>query len=397
MADLHDDHPDPLTRSITTSASSSASSAVGERDREPPAATETDAVVDLFDRELDAYERALALLARHPVLDGFNTLARSYAGPRAHDVERGESALDADLPRIKAGGVGAQFWALHPAAGSDDDGAVTETLRQLDAIRALIDDCPDELRLALSAGDLAEARNRGRIGSLLGPVSGPALGDSLGTLRAYHALGVRAAGLAGAGWTRGEDGLSAFGQDVVREMNRLGVLVDLAGCGADTARRVLAVTRAPVLFTHSGARALTDHPANVPDEVLALLPPNGGVCLVGFAPDQVARGGAAATVRDVADHLDHVREVAGPEAVGLSGMFGREASLPCTQGLEDASCYPELIAELFHRDWSEPDLAALTWGNAARVIRETEFVARAERNRDRQQAQRQKGWPAGSA
>ncbi|MFE7388198.1 membrane dipeptidase [Streptomyces sp. NPDC057582] len=204
--------------------------------------------------------------------------------------------------------------------------------------------------------------------------NGHALADSLGTLRAYHALGVRSITFTGTSWTGRGGGLTRFGQEVVREMNRLGILVDLTGASPDTMRRALAVAKAPVIFSHSAAHALTDHPSNVPDDVLRMLRSNNGLCMVGFAADQVAREGTA-SLREVADHLEHVREVAGPDCVGLGA--GYDTGATHADGLTDVSRYPQLIAELLERDWSESDVAALTWGNAARVMREAEFASRA--------------------
>jgi microsomal dipeptidase-like Zn-dependent dipeptidase len=262
---------------------------------------------------------------------------------------------------------------------TDQNHAISSTLELIDVVRSLISGCPEGLRLALNAGDLADARNCGRVASLLGPVAGPALGDSIGTLRGYHALGVRCVALAGAEWAA--DGLTRFGQEMVREMNRLGVLVDLSGTTTATMRGALAVAKAPVLLSHSAARTLTDHPANVADDILELLPANSGVCMVSFAPEQVTSAAGRATVRDVADHVEHVRKVAGPQCVGLSGTYGLEAGAPRTDGLEDSSRYPWLIEELLDRGWDETDLAALTWDNAARVIRDAEFTARAAQQR----------------
>ncbi|WP_327236327.1 dipeptidase [Streptomyces sp. NBC_01317] len=363
MADLQDD---PFTTTTSTPSSPSSADPSGTTDTAPT--------------EPGSDERARALLAAHPVIDGHNSLAQALRHTGPHDVELGEAALDTDLPRLRAGGVGGQFWSLAvPGQAVDQNRAISSTLELIDLVRSLISNCPEGLRLALNAGDLADARNCGRVASLLGPVAGPALGDSIGTLRGYHALGVRCVALAGAGWAA--DGLTRFGQEMVREMNRLGVLVDLSGTTSATARAALAVAKAPVLLTHSAARALTDHPANVADAVLELLPANHGVCMVSFAPEQVTRATGRPSVRDVADHVEHVREVAGPESVGLSGTYGLEAEGPRTAGLEDTSRYPWLIAELLDRGWDETDLAALTWGNAARVVRDAEFAARAARQR----------------
>ncbi|HET6860266.1 MAG TPA: dipeptidase [Streptomyces sp.] len=319
-------------------------------------------------------QHARALLAEHPVADGCNGLAWKLRALPWHDLELGESTLDTDIPRLRAGGVGAQFWSLQVPVDYTGDRAVSVTLEQVDLVRSLVAAYPESLRLAQDAGSMADARNCGRIASLLGPVSGHALGDSLGTLRAYHALGVRTLAFAGTRWTNEGEGLTRFGQEVVREMNRLGMLIDLVGASDRTTHRVLTVAKAPVLFSRSGARALTDHPANVPDDVLRLLAPDNGVCMVSFAPDQVGT-----TVGELADHLDHVREVAGRECVGLGAMYGTDA--PHIDGLQDTSCYPKIIAELLVRGWDDADIALLTWGNVARTMQDAEFTARAARRR----------------
>ncbi|MFC8828035.1 dipeptidase [Streptomyces sp. NPDC057137] len=370
MADLQDDPYD-----------TDSTAAVGDLDAPPhPQAPATTAA------PVSSAERARALLAAHPVVDGHNSLAptllRRRGANHAHDLDQGETFLDTDMPRIRAGALGAQFWSLHVDAEAAREGrAVSTTLELIDLVRDLITSSPESLRIALGAGDLADARNCGRVASLLGPVSGPAMGDSLATLRALHFLGVRALALAGARWA--DDGLTRFGQEAVRELNRLGVVIDLSGASDETARATFAVTKAPAMFSHSAARALTDGPANgnVSDEILSLLGANSGVCMVSFAPEQTTRDGGGPSVSAVADHVERVRDVAGAECVGLSGTYGREADAPHTQGLEDTSCYPRLITELLDRGWDDTAITDLTWGNAARVLRDTEFIARAAQQR----------------
>ncbi|MGW1492367.1 dipeptidase [Streptomyces sp. NPDC002402] len=302
-------------------------------------------------------ERARELLAAHPIADGCSGLGLALRELPSYDIEDGERMLETDIPRLRDGGVGAQFWSLHVRGEPTGDRAVTATLEQLDLVRALVAECPDGLRLALSAGDLADARNCGRIAALLGPVAGPALGDSLATLRAYHALGVRSVTLAGTRWTQ-RTGLTPFGQEVVREMNRLGILVDLSGCTLETMRRALVVAKAPVVISH--------HPEPVPDDVLRQLRANCGVCMVACT---------GASIRETADRLDHVRETAGPQSVALTGAY--DTGSPHAPGLADVSCFPRLIAELLDRDWPQPDIEALTWTNVSRVLRDAEFVSRA--------------------
>ncbi|NUK12038.1 membrane dipeptidase [Streptomyces lunaelactis] len=306
-------------------------------------------------------ERARELLAAHPIADGYSGLARVLRDTPSCDLEQGDRLLETDIPRLRDGGVGAQFWALHMPPECTGDGALSATLEQIDLVRAQVAAWPEGLRLALSANDMADARNCGRVATLLGPVAGAALCDSLGTLRAYHALGVRSLTLAGTRWTDGT-GLTRFGHEVVREMNRLGVLVDLSGCSPETMRRTLTVARAPVVISH--------HPGQVPDDVLSLLRANHGVCMVVCT---------AETIRETADRLDHVREVAGPESVALSGAY--DTGTPHAPSLKDVSCFPRLIAELLNRDWPDADIESLTWLNVSRVLRDAEFQARATRPR----------------
>lgn len=278
-------------------------------------------------RPLDEPTRARALLAAQPVVEG-HTEPPLLPDP---DPE--------DLPPARAAEAGAQLWSLRV----DADEGVLGTLRRIDAVRALVAACPEDLRLAYSTAEMEHARNCGRVAVLLGPVSWAAVGGSLATLRAYHALGVRVVDL-----TR----YDRFAREAVREMNRLGLTVDLADADPDTVRQTLAVSRAPVLMTRAA-------PDAVPDDVLRLLGEHGGVCMVPVTPDESA----------TADTLDRVRTLAGPRAVGLSH------TTPPTTG------YAPLFTELLRRAWPAPDLVALSHGNATRVLRETEFRARAWRAR----------------
>ncbi|MET9438876.1 membrane dipeptidase [Streptomyces sp. NPDC006551] len=308
MADLLDDPPDL----------SAASAAAGELDPQGPPPPPT-----------DADEHARALLAAYPVVEGYADLAE------LPDPE--------ELPPLRAEGVGTQFWSLHAGPGDD---AVVETLRRIDTVRTLVAACPEHLRLARTTAEIADAANCGRAAALLGPVSATALGGSLATLRAYHLLGVLAVTLSGL------DRFDRFAHDAVREMNRLGVLVDLSGATPDTMRGALAVTKAPVLLTRGEPEAL-------PDDVLALLGENGGVCMIPVTE------GASAT----ADALDRLRALAGPGSVGLSH---------CP---DPGSGYRELVVELLQRGWPDQDVRALTRTNATRALRESEFRSRATRLR----------------
>ncbi|MBP0455545.1 dipeptidase [Kitasatospora sp. RG8] len=372
-------------------------------------------------------ERARAVLRDTPVVDGHNDLPWAMREQAGYDLDAVDLAADqrdrlhTDLARLAAGGVGAQFWSVYVPSRLAGDHAVSATLEQIDFVRALAGRFPDRLRLAATAADMEAARAEGRIASLMGAEGGHSIDCSLATLRALHALGVRYLTLTHNDNTPWADsatdkpaagGLTPFGEEVVREMNRLGMLVDLSHVSADTMRDALRVSEAPVLFSHSSSRAVCDHPRNIPDDVLAQLPANGGVAMATFVPkfilpaaiewtaaadenmrahgfdhlDTTPAGMACqrafeeanprpvATPATVADHLDHMREVAGVDHIGIGGDFDGTAFLPA--GLDDVAGYPNLIAELLRRGWSETDLGKLTWHNAVRVLRDAEAVAR---------------------
>ncbi|MFD7410388.1 dipeptidase [Kitasatospora purpeofusca] len=371
-------------------------------------------------------ERARAVLRTAPVVDGHNDLPWAMREQVGYDLDALDLAADqsarlhTDLVRLTAGGVGAQFWSVYVPSRLAGDHAVSATLEQIDFVHALVDRFPERLRLALTADDLEAARAEGRIASLIGAEGGHSIDCSLATLRALYALGVRYMTLTHNDNTPWADsatdkpaagGLTAFGEEVVREMNRLGMLVDLSHVSADTMRDALRVSEAPVLFSHSSSRAVCAHPRNVPDDVLARLADNGGVAMATFVPkfilpaaiewtaaadenmrahgfdhlDTTPAGMACqrayeeanprpvATVTTVADHLDHMREVAGVDHIGIGGDFDGTAFLP--DGLDDVAGYPNLIAELLRRNWSEADLSKLTWHNAVRVLRDAETAA----------------------
>ena len=332
---------------------------------------------------------------------------------------RRSPAPHTDLPRLAAGGVGAQFWSVYVPASLAGDGAVTAVLEQIDVVRRMIAACPEALELALTADDVERIFASGRVASLLGAEGGHAIAGSLGVLRMLYALGVRYLTLthnANVGWADSATdepqagGLTEFGRAVVREMQRIGMLVDLSHVAVSTMHHALDVAQAPVIFSHSSALALCDHPRNVPDDVLARLAGNGGVCMVTFVPGfvsqecadwlaglkaEAARRGLdprdfgqlfsikpewerahplpQATLAQVADHVEHVRKVAGLEHVGLGGDF--DGTPDVTAGLEDVSAYPALFAELLARGWTEADCAALAGGNVLRALRAAESYA----------------------
>ncbi|NLU75873.1 membrane dipeptidase [Streptomyces sp. HNM0575] len=376
--------------------------------------------------------RARELLAEHPVLDGHNDLPWalrmqvSYDIAR-RDVSRDQSAhLHTDIPRLRAGGVGGQFWSVYVSCELAGDAAVSACLEQIDVVRQLAAAHPADLRLALTAADVEDARSEGRVASLMGAEGGHSIANSLATLRALHELGVRYMTLTHNDNTDWADsatdeprhgGLTRFGEEVVREMNRAGMLVDLSHVAPSTMRDALRASEAPVIFSHSSARAVCDHPRNVPDDVLESLPRNGGVAMATFVPKFVLPEAVAWTkgaddnmrahglhpldtseeamrlhrayeaehprpVADagtVADHLDHMREVAGIDHLGIGGDYDGTAFVPAQ--LEDVSGYPNLVAELLRRRWSEEDLAKLTWRNAVRVLGDAEAVSRELRAR----------------
>jgi membrane dipeptidase len=373
-----------------------------------------------------AGDRAAAreLLGRHPVVDGHNDLpwALRQAGlpdPAAADIAGGLDFTHTDLPRLAAGGVGGQFWSVFVPAELAGDAAVAATIEQVDLVRRLAAAHPGALELALTAADVTRITAAGRVASLIGAEGGHSIASSLPVLRALYALGVRYLTLThnkNVPWADSATdepaagGLTAFGREVVREMQRLGMLVDLSHVAATTMADALDVAAAPVIFSHSSALALCDHPRNVPDDILARLPASGGVCMVTFVPafvsqacrdwelefdaeldrrgldrrdwtvrEEFAPRYAAdhprpdATLADVADHVEHVRGVAGIAHIGLGGDYDGCDRLP--RGLEDVSGYPALIAELGRRGWSDADCAALAGGNIRRVLAAAEAAA----------------------
>ncbi|MFE5095492.1 dipeptidase [Streptomyces sp. NPDC056638] len=376
---------------------------------------------------MDQLKRAAELLAEYPVVDGHNDLPWALREQVGYDLDARDIATDqsahlhTDIPRLRAGGVGAQFWSVYVQSDMAGDEAVSATLEQIDVVTELLERYPADLRRALTADDMETARAEGRIASLMGAEGGHSINNSLGTLRALHALGVRYMTLThndNIAWADsatdepGVGGLSPFGHEVVREMNRTGMLVDLSHVAATTMRDALDTSTAPVIFSHSSSRAICDHPRNIPDDVLGRLPANGGLAMATFVPKFVLPAAVAwthaadenmrahglhhldttaqamkihaafeaanprpmATVATIADHLDHMREVAGIDHIGIGGDYDGTAFLP--EGLGDVAGYPNLIAELLGRSWSTADLAKLTWQNAVRVLRDAEDVAR---------------------
>lgn len=366
------------------------------------------------------------LLRSTPLVDGHNDLPWAMREEKerpldvvAYDLRRTTKGMT-DIARLRRGGVGGQFWSVYIPGEIRDSGYARVQLEQIDIARRTIARYPDVFTPATTAAEVRKAFAAGRIGSLLGMEGGHAIENSLGALRAYHALGVRYMTLthnvtldwadAAADVAR-HGGLTEFGKEVVREMNRLGMLVDLSHVSPGTMSDALDVSEAPVIFSHSNARARANVPRNVPDSILARLPKNGGVVMVTFVPgfvsqavadyaaqlgrvrDSVARAAPGdndaqfravaawrashpspvATIADVADHLDHIRQVAGAAHVGLGGDF--DGITETVQGLEDVSKYPDLLAELVKRGWTDAELRGLLGENVLRVLTRAEAVA----------------------
>jgi membrane dipeptidase len=372
----------------------------------------------------EALARAHALLAKSPVIDGHNDLAialREAAGGDALAVgafPQSRPSGQTDLARLRAGRVGGQLWSVF-IPGETNPGAARMQLEQIELMKRLIASSAGEVVLARSAGELEAAMDAGKIGGLLAMEGGYGLESSLALLRSYYELGVRSMGLvhnAPLAWADSQalpaqhGGLAPFGEEVVREMNRLGMLVDLSHASDETALDAMRVSRAPVAFTHQAARALCNIPRNAPDEVLRALGENGGLVMVTFVggfvsqetsdvvlPAMTAYRERAAAAKDaaereslrkqifgalklprvttahVADHVEHVRRVAGVDHVGIGGDFDGAFGFP--EDLRDVSMYPNLFAELVLRGWSDEDLAKLASGNFLRVLREVELAA----------------------
>ena len=367
------------------------------------------------------------ILKRTPLIDGHNDLPEQLRDNYKLDVEglasggaEREKPLMTDMARLRQGRVGGQFWSVWIPGTYTGDEAIRMTIEQIDIVTRLVKAYPADLDLAFTARDMERAHRRGRIGSLIGVEGGRQIGGSLAALRQFHRLGARYLTLthnqttewADSGTDEPKfDGLSPFGVEVVKELNRLGMLVDLSHVSPATAADAIAASRAPVIFSHSDVSAINPHPRTVPDDVLKLLPANGGVVMITFVPaflssdfwawsrersaeetklkslysyskakvDDGLKAWDSAHPRPdipislVADHVEHVVKIAGHDHVGLGGDFdGIDYTVPDLSGVED---YPNLFAELIRRGWSDRDLAKLAGGNILRVMRRAETVA----------------------
>ena len=382
--------------------------------------------------------RVQRVLAATPLIDGHNDLpwelrVRFNSRLEAVDLSRdtaslphpGEPALMTDIPRLRAGGVGGQFWSVWIPVELTGPKAVEVTLEQIDLVKRMATAYPNDFQMAYTAEDVWRAHRAGKIACMIGIEGGHQIDASLPVLRQMYALGVRYMTLTHSKDTPWADsatdnpehhGLTPFGRAVVGEMNRLGMLVDLSHVSPDTMRAALAVSRAPVIFSHSGARALVDHPRDVPDDVLALVAKNGGVVMVNFYPGYVSQARAiwdadeageearlnappfgglyigqperakaalaawkaahpapVVTVSQVADHIEHIRQVAGVDHVGLGSDFDGVPDTP--QGLDGVDKFPAVLVELARRGWSDQDLAKVAGANVLRVMAEAQAVA----------------------
>lgn len=378
--------------------------------------------------------RVERLLQRTPLIDGHNDLPwalRQGFGSDPHAVDLGadlsaSTRLHTDIPRLRAGGVGAQFWSVYVPASLPPLEAARATFEQIDLLRRMVAAYPETFEIALTADDVARIHRQGRIASLIGIEGGYSIADSLGLLREFQRAGVRYMTLTHSttiSWADSatdaprHDGLSPFGEAVVREMNRTGMLVDLSHVSEATMVDAMRVSEAPVIFSHSSARGVTDHPRNVPDSVLRQLPEDGGVVMITFVPafinegvrqwgavrageqarlrslypeaaDRVTAELAAweaanptprASLADIVAHIEHVRAVAGIDHVGIGGDFDGISSLP--EGITGVDAYPLILAELARRGWSDADLRKLAGENVLRVMRAAEAVARSQADR----------------
>ncbi len=307
------------------------------------------------------------------------------------DIAQPQPAIHTDIPRIRQGGLKAQFWSVYvPADTAFTGDALLRTLEQIDIVHSMLDRYPDTFALARTAGDVERLVNEGKVASMLGVEGGYSIEESLAVLRRFHDLGVRYMTLTHSkslDWADSATdepkcgGLSEFGEEVIREMNRIGMLVDLSHVSVDTMQAALKITKAPVIFSHSSARAICDHPRNVPDEVLKLTKVNGGVVMINFYSafivpteqlkvDPKARG----TLSDVVDHIEHVIKVAGIDHVGIGSDYDGIPRVPV--GLEDVSKFPAITQSLLDRGYNKEQIHKILGGNVLRVLREAERVAR---------------------
>jgi len=375
----------------------------------------------------DYLSRARALHRQALLIDGHNDYPWAV---REHDPSRSLDTLDirkpqpsimTDIARLKEGGVGGQFWSVYVPVELQGQAAVTATLEQIDIVHRMVRKYPETFELALTADDVERIHKAGKIASMIGMEGGHSIDNSLADLRMFHKLGARYMTITHTSNTPWADsatdtpksgGLSSFGEEVIKEMNWLGMLVDLSHVSPDTMEDAIRVSQVPVIFSHSDARALNDHPRNVPDTILQMLPKNGGVIMVTFVPGFVspkvnawnklqtaeqdrlkaafpndaaavkagvdkwtaANPAPPATIAEVADHVDHIRKIAGVDHIGIGSDF--DGITQTVQDLDNVSTYPRLTAELLRRGYSDEDVKKILGLNILRVMREAEKVSK---------------------
>jgi membrane dipeptidase len=374
-------------------------------------------------------DRARRLHEEVPLIDGHNDVPWQYRERVSRrfselDLSKPQPKMMTDIPRLREGGVGGQFWSVYVPTDYQGADAVEATMEQIDVVYELARRYPETFEIALTADDVERIFASGKIASMIGMEGGHSIDSSLAVLRMFYRLGARYMTLTHSSNTPWADsstdtpalgGLSEFGSDVVREMNRLGMIVDLSHVSADTMHDALDVAEAPVIFSHSAARALCDHPRDVPDDVLQRLPDNGGVVMVTFVPSFVsqevrdyerrrdaerkrvgeehgmeawdqANPAPRATLQQVADHIDHIKEVAGIDHIGIGSDFDGITSVPV--GLEDVSKYVDLTRELLARGYGDEDVKKILGENVLRVMRAVEATAaRLQKERPPSEAQ----------
>lgn len=373
-------------------------------------------------------EQAIQILEVVPLIDGHNDVPWQYrnrAGYKFSELDfmntmELDRPMHTDIPRLREGRLGGQFWSVYVPANLRESEAVQATMEQIDFVYRMIDLFPDHFGLALTADDVERVFADGKIASLIGMEGGHSIGNSLAALRQFYALGARYMTIThsrtldwadAAGDTPVHDGLSGFGEEVVREMNWLGMLVDLSHVTPETMKDAIEISEAPVIFSHSSARGINNHPRNVPDDVLELVRENNGVVMVTYVPSFISEElrrhlaersaymaelnslypgqpdtisdlmdeweeeneAPESTLEQVADHIDHIRDVAGIDHIGIGADYDGIASVP--EGLEDVSTYPDLFAELLRRGYSEDDLRKIAGLNVLRVMRDMEEVS----------------------
>lgn len=376
----------------------------------------------------DYRDQAIEILESVPLFDGHNDTPWQYRNRVGykfseldfHNTTQLEEPMHTDIPRLKEGRIGAQWWSVYVNAHIPENEAVVRTMEQIDFVYRMAQKYPDVFEMAFSADDVERIFEVGKIASLIGMEGGHSIANSLAVLRRFYDLGARYMTIThsrtldwadAAGDNPKHDGLSEFGEEVIREMNRLGMLVDLSHTTPETMKDVLSISEAPVMYSHSSARALNGHPRNVPDEVLPLVKENNGIIMVTYVesfiseerrqyyaersafqekmeslypgqPDSISQKteewdevneAPKSTLEQVADHIDHLRDQIGVDHIGIGGDFDGVSSLPL--GLEDVSTYPDLFAELLKRGYSEEDLKKIASHNMLRVMRGAEETA----------------------